>query len=56
MVHVRGLLDFKPATPIPIEEVEPIESILARFNRGAMSYGSISKKHESMPSHEPHRR
>ncbi|MEO8427833.1 MAG: glutamate synthase large subunit, partial [Verrucomicrobiota bacterium] len=46
---LRGLLEFKPSTPIPIEEVEPIESILKRFKSGAMSYGSISKEaHETM--------
>jgi glutamate synthase (ferredoxin) len=46
---LRGLLDFKPATPIPIEEVEPVESIVKRFKTGAMSYGSISKEaHETL--------
>jgi len=46
---LRGLLDFKPATAIPIEEVEPVEAILKRFKTGAMSYGSISKEaHESL--------
>ena len=46
---LRGLLDFKSATPIPLEEVESIESILKRFKSGAMSYGSISKEaHESL--------
>src|SRR5688572_23839279 len=46
---LRGLLDFKPANAIPIEEVESVESILARFKSGAMSYGSISKEaHESL--------
>ena len=46
---LRALLDFKPATPIPIEEVEPVEAILKRFKSGAMSYGSISKEaHETM--------
>ncbi len=41
---LRGLLRLKPAAggPIPIEDVEPISSILARFSTGAMSYGSIS--------------
>ncbi|HEY9826233.1 MAG TPA: glutamate synthase-related protein, partial [Stenomitos sp.] len=40
---------FKARTPIPIEEVEPIESIMKRFKTGAMSYGSISKEaHESL--------
>jgi len=46
---LRGLLDFKPATPIPIEEVEPVDSIVKRFKTGAMSYGSISKEaHETL--------
>jgi glutamate synthase (ferredoxin) len=46
---LRGLLDFKPSTAIPIEEVEPIEAIMTRFKSGAMSYGSISKEaHESL--------
>jgi glutamate synthase (ferredoxin) len=46
---LRGLLDFKPSEAIPIEEVEPIESILRRFKTGAMSYGSISKEaHETL--------
>ena len=35
--------------PIPIEEVEPIEAIMARFSTGAMSYGSISAEaHENL--------
>ncbi|MFH1428782.1 MAG: glutamate synthase large subunit [Candidatus Margulisiibacteriota bacterium] len=48
--HVlRGLLDFKPGNPIPIEEVEPASEILKRFVTGAMSFGSISKEaHEAM--------
>jgi glutamate synthase (ferredoxin) len=46
---LRGLLDFKAATPIPIDEVESVESILTRFKSGAMSYGSISKEaHEAL--------
>jgi glutamate synthase (ferredoxin) len=46
---LRGLLEFKPATPIPLEEVEPVESIVKRFKTGAMSYGSISKEaHETL--------
>ncbi|KAI8826607.1 uncharacterized protein EV422DRAFT_3637 [Fimicolochytrium jonesii] len=41
---LRGLLDFRfdVATPVPIEEVEPWQSIVKRFCTGAMSYGSIS--------------
>ena len=46
---LRALLEFKSATPIRIEEVEPVEAILKRFKSGAMSYGSISKEaHESL--------
>ena len=36
-------------TPVPIEEVEPVESIVKRFATGAMSYGSISgEAHETL--------
>ena len=46
---LRSLLTFKPATAIPIEQVQSVESILKRFKTGAMSYGSISKEaHEAM--------
>src|SRR5205823_12190752 len=35
--------------PIPIDEVESVESIMKRFKSGAMSYGSISKEaHETL--------
>ena len=39
---LRGLMRFKKGTPIPIEEVEPVENIFKRFATGAMSFGSIS--------------
>ena len=46
---LRGLLDFKKAKPVPIEEVESVESIMKRFKSGAMSYGSISQEaHETL--------
>jgi len=47
---LRGLMDLKPSPkPVPIEEVEPVESIVKRFKTGAMSYGSISKEaHEAL--------
>lgn len=51
IVTLRHLLDFKvnPGDTIPIEEVEPVESIVRRFKTGAMSYGSISKEaHECL--------
>jgi glutamate synthase (ferredoxin) len=46
---LRGLLQFQPRTPVPIEEVEPVEAIMKRFKTGAMSYGSISQEaHEAL--------
>ncbi len=46
---LRGLLDFKAQTPVPLDEVESVESIMKRFKTGAMSYGSISSEaHESL--------
>jgi glutamate synthase domain-containing protein 2/glutamate synthase domain-containing protein 1/glutamate synthase domain-containing protein 3 len=46
---IRGLLNFKKCTPIPIEEVEPAADIVKRFKTGAMSFGSISKEaHETL--------
>jgi glutamate synthase (NADPH) large chain len=45
---VRGLLRIK-TSPIPIDQVEPVESIMKRFVTGAMSYGSISREaHETL--------
>jgi glutamate synthase (NADPH) large chain len=47
---LRGLLELKPgAASVPIDEVEPAESIVRRFSTGAMSYGSISQEaHETL--------
>jgi len=47
---LRGLMNFKFSNnPIPIEEVESVESICRRFKTGAMSYGSISQEaHEAI--------
>src|SRR5579884_240129 len=47
---LRGLFELKFAEqPIPLEEVEPVESIMRRFKSGAMSYGSISQEaHETL--------
>ena len=42
-VNIRGLMDFNFAeNPVPLEEVESVDSIVRRFKTGAMSYGSIS--------------
>lgn len=47
-IFLRDFLDFRHS-PIPIDKVEPAESIMHRFVTGAMSYGSISKEaHEAM--------
>ncbi len=47
---LRHLLKLVPAgPPVPLEEVEPVESIVKRFKTGAMSYGSISREaHETL--------
>ena len=47
---LRGLMEMKYAdTPIPLDEVESVESIVKRFKTGAMSYGSISQEaHECL--------
>jgi glutamate synthase (ferredoxin) len=47
---LRGLISLKPAgDAIPLDEVEPVESILTRFATGAMSFGSISQEaHETL--------
>lgn len=46
---LRGLLDFRNGSSIPIEQVEPVENIVRRFKTGAMSYGSISiEAHEAL--------
>ncbi|TVT31053.1 glutamate synthase large subunit [Amycolatopsis rhizosphaerae] len=41
---LRGMFEFRTGErqPIPLDEVESVESICRRFNTGAMSYGSIS--------------
>jgi glutamate synthase (ferredoxin) len=46
---LRGLLEFKQGEPVPLDEVESVESLMKRFKTGAMSYGSISKEaHETL--------
>jgi glutamate synthase (NADPH/NADH) large chain len=47
-VTLRGLFELVPSTtPIPLEEVEGVSSIIKRFATGAMSYGSISEESHS---------
>ena len=47
---LRGMLELVPAgEPVPLDEVESLESIVKRFVTGAMSFGSISAEaHETL--------
>jgi glutamate synthase (ferredoxin) len=50
LANIRDLLDFdSDRESIPIEEVEPISSIMRRFCTGAMSLGALSREaHETL--------
>ena len=51
LMTLRGLFEFKEGIrpAVPIDQVEPISSIIKRFATGAMSYGSISQEaHETL--------
>jgi glutamate synthase (NADPH/NADH) large chain len=51
LMTLRGLFKIKAGErpAVPLDEVEPVESIVKRFNTGAMSYGSISQEaHETL--------
>jgi glutamate synthase (NADPH/NADH) large chain len=54
LATLRGLLRLRPAPetgrhPVPLDEVEPVTSIIKRFSTGAMSYGAISQEaHETL--------
>ncbi|MBK7125508.1 MAG: glutamate synthase large subunit [Dehalococcoidia bacterium] len=50
MCTLRGLFEFRPdRPPVPIEQVESVESLFKRFATGAMSFGSISAEaHETL--------
>ena len=46
---LRGLFEFVPGDPVPLEEVEPVSEIVKRFYTGAISHGAISKEaHETL--------
>lgn len=48
-VFLRHLLSYKKGDSVPVEEVEPEESILKRFFSGAMSVGALSPEaHETI--------
>src|SRR5271165_5512805 len=49
LLTIRGLFRVKKAeedgrTSVPIDEVEPVATIVKRFSTGAMSFGSISRE------------
>ena len=51
LMTLRGLFTLREGLrpAVPIDEVEPVSSIVKRFSTGAMSYGSISKEaHETL--------
>ena len=51
LLTLRGLFRFKQGQrpPVPLDQVEPVSSIVKRFTTGAMSYGSISQEaHETI--------
>jgi glutamate synthase (NADPH/NADH) large chain len=51
LMTLRGLFTLREGVrpAVPIDEVEPISSIVRRFSTGAMSYGSISPEaHETL--------
>ncbi len=49
-IFIRDFFDFKRAAqPVPLDEVEPVESIVKHFVTGAMSFGALSKEaHETL--------
>ncbi|MDX6409550.1 MAG: glutamate synthase large chain [Gaiellaceae bacterium] len=49
-MEVRDLLELRgDGQPVPLEEVEPAESIVRRFSSGGMSHGSLSAEaHETI--------
>ena len=49
-IFIRDFMSFKKAAvPTPLEEVEPVESIVKHFVTGAMSFGALSiEAHEAL--------
>jgi glutamate synthase (ferredoxin) len=46
---LRDLIEFRPGSPIALDEVESAERMLARFSTSGMSLGALSKKaHETL--------
>ncbi len=49
-IFIRDFFSWKKAaTPVPLDEVEPVESIVKHFVTGAMSFGALSiEAHEAL--------
>jgi glutamate synthase (NADPH/NADH) large chain len=46
---LRDMLKLKPGKPIPVDEVEPLQDILIRFDSAGMSLGALSPEaHETL--------
>ncbi|WP_035513063.1 glutamate synthase large subunit [Halalkalibacillus halophilus] len=50
ITYLRDLLDvnYQGKTAIPVDDVEPVETIFKRFKTGAMSYGALSQEAHEM--------
>ncbi|AGA32314.1 Glutamate synthase [NADPH] large chain [Thioalkalivibrio nitratireducens DSM 14787] len=51
LLNLRGLLELvaDDACALPLDEVEPVESIMKRFSTGSMSFGALSQEvHETL--------
>ncbi len=44
LLTLRGLMELRTGTPIPLDQVEAASDIVKRFSTGAMSFGSISRE------------
>ncbi len=55
---LRSLLEFKPATAIPIDEVEPVEEIMQALQdrRDVLRLDQLGGARDARDRHEPHRR
>jgi len=48
LVYLAWLARFQNRKPVPLEEVESVETIVTRFKSGAMSYGPSAGSHETL--------
>ena len=48
-LFIRDFLETRPSDPVPLEEVESVESLMRRFQTAAISFGAISiEAHEAL--------